>query len=173
METQEARWRAAIEGFPATWRRIVTDPHGFLAEMPETGGLGHPTAFLVVAAAANALGHLIVGTGLAGSLWVLVGQVLGGFLAAAVFVLIAQHLFDGRAGFEPTFRVVAYAAAPLVIFWVPMLGWIAWSYSAYLIVRGLERVQGVDTVRAVLTLVLGLGVLWLAGRARAGGPVWF
>jgi len=161
------------ERFVATWRRVLTDPHGFFADMPQTGGLPEPTAFLAVSAAVNAAGHLLVGWGVRGMLGVFVGQVVGAFIAAAAFVLIAQNLFDGRAGFEPTFRVVAFAAAPLVLFWVPLVGVVAWLYMAYLLVRGLEQVQAIDATRAVLTVLLGLGALWLLRAARAGGPVWF
>jgi hypothetical protein len=35
--------------------------------------------------------------------------------------------------------------------------------------RGLERVQTLDTTRAALTLVISLGVLWVLGRA--GRPI--
>src|SRR2546425_472542 len=81
-----------------------------------------PATFLALCAAANALGHLLLGWGVRAVVGVFVGQVVGALVAAALFVLIAQHLFGGRAGFEPTFRVVAYAGAPLVIFWVPFFG---------------------------------------------------
>jgi len=165
--------RAVLDAFPATWRRVITEPHAFFADLPETGGLGGPAAFLALCAAANALGHLLMGWGLGGALGVFVEQLVGAFVLAALLVLIAQHLFDGKGGFEPTFRVVAYAAAPLVVFWLPVVGRIAWLYGAYLMLRGLERVQRLDATRAVLTLVLGIGALWLLGSLHAGGPVWF
>ena len=173
MSTTESEARLAFEAFPATWRRIVTDPHGFFADMPETGGLGQPLSFLAICAAANAVGQLIVGGGLRGLVLALVGQLIGAVLAAALFVLVAQNLFEGRAGFEPTFRVVAYAAAPLVVLWVPILGVVAWLYRAYLMLRGVERVQALDTTRALLTVLVALGVLWVLGAVRPGGPVWF
>ena len=65
----------------------------------------------------------------------------GGFVSAAALTLVAQHLFEGRAGFEPTFRVVAYAAAPIVLFWVPRLWVLALLYGWYLQIRGVERVN--------------------------------
>jgi len=172
MATGEFQLRSDIEEFPALWRRVVTDPHGFFADMPETGGLRHPAVFLALCAAVNAIGHLLRLHGVGGVLAAFVWQLIGAFVVAAFFVLIAQHLFGGRAGFEPTFRVVAYAWAPLVVLWVPVLGALALLYSAYLIVRGLERVQGLDTTRAVLTLVLGAGALWVVGAMRSGGAVW-
>jgi len=81
-------------------------------------------------------------------------------------VLVAQHLFSGRAGFEATFRVVAYAAAPTVLAWLPWIGVLAVVYGVYLTVVGLERVHGFDTTRAVLTVGIGLAVMWLVFVAR-------
>lgn len=171
MATGETESRSVIEEFPALWQRVVTDPHGFFADMPQTGGLGQPTVFLLLCAALNALGHLLLLWGVRAALVILVWQVVAAFVLAAVFVLIAQNLFGGRAGFEPTFRVVAYAWAPLVLFWVPLAGALALLYGAYLMLRGLERVQGLDTTRAVLTLLLGVAVLWALRAVRSGG-VW-
>src|SRR5213078_2250608 len=113
MSTREFDGATALEGFPNTWKRVMTDPRGFFADMPEVGGLQAPLAFLGVSAVINAAGHLVFGWG------------LGGFVSAALFVLIAQHLFSGRAGFEATFRVVAYAAAPTVLAWLPWIGVLA------------------------------------------------
>ena len=168
MATTESQGRLAFETFATTWRRVVTDPAGFFADMPETGGLGAPTACLAICAAANAAGHLLVGAGVVGMVWIFVAQVVGAYVAAALLVLISQNLFGGRAGFEPMFRVVAYAAAPRVFAWVPVLGVVAWVYGAYLTLRGLERVQGLDTTRAVLALVLAFGILWLLAAVRTG-----
>ncbi|TMA37674.1 MAG: hypothetical protein E6J79_09470 [Deltaproteobacteria bacterium] len=119
MATREFEGAAALEGFPNAWKRVMTDPRAFFAEMPEVGGLQPPLAFLGVTAVINAAGHLVLGWGLGGFLRIVLWQVLGAFVSAGLFVLIAQHLFGGRAGFEPTFRVVAYAAAPMVLAWLP------------------------------------------------------
>ncbi len=82
-------------------------------------------------------------------------------LLAALAVIVAQNLFDGRGGFEPTFRVLAHAAAPLVVAWIPILGGLAVVYAAYITVRGVERVQRIDATRAVLTVLIGVAVLWI------------
>jgi len=154
MATPEFATRSKVEEFPTVWQRVVTDPHGFFADMPETGGLGQPLVFLAICAGINALGHLLFVVGISGMIGIFVWQIVAAFTAAALSVLIAQNLFAGRAGFEPTLRVVAYAWAPLVIGWVPVVGRLALLYTAYLLIRGLERVQGIDTSRTVLTVVL-------------------
>src|SRR5262249_58503194 len=86
--------------------------------------------------------------------------VAGGFVAAAVLTLVAQHLFEGRAGFEPMFRVVAYAAAPIAFLWVPRLWAIPLLYSWYLQIRGVERGQQFDATRALLTVAAQSAVLF-------------
>lgn len=165
--------RGADEGFPHTWWGVVSEPHAFFAEMPETGGLGAPTTFLALCAAVHAAGHLLTGNGLGTALWVLAWQTIGAFVLAAVLVLAAQHLFGGHAGFEPTFRAVAYAMAPSVVYWIPFHGvaQVAFLYAGYLTVRGIERVQGLDTTRALLTVGVGLAALGLlAGRTMWPHP---
>jgi len=161
MTPTEPGWRSATSQFAQTWQRVTTDPHAFFAEMPQAGGLGEPGMFLLIAAAINAVGRLVLGWGLGGMIGWFVLQVVLSVVAAALFTLIAQQLFEGRAGFEPTFRVVAYASAPLVLAWVPLVGTLARLYAAYLMMRGIERVHTVDTTRAVLTVVLGVMATWL------------
>ena len=171
MATTEFEGRSPIESFPTIWQRVVTDPLGFFASMPETGGLQHPGTFLAICAGINALGHLLNSVGLFGMLAIFVWQLLAAVILAAIFVLVAQHLFAGRAGFEPTFRVVAYAWAPLVVEWLPVVGRLALLYAAFLMIRGLERIQGLEATRAVLTVLLGAAALWVLGIIGVG-PAW-
>src|SRR5207245_9765418 len=102
--TREFEGAAVLEGFPNTWKRVMTDPRGFFADMPEVGGLQAPLAFLGVSAVINAAGHLVFGWGLGGFVRLVLFQVLGAFVSAALFVLFPQHLFNRRGGFGPTFR---------------------------------------------------------------------
>jgi len=148
-------------GFVDTWRRVMSDPRSFFADMPQAGGLQEPLAFLAVCAAVDAVGTLLLGWGIRGMIGTFVTVVAGGFVAAAVLTLVAQHLFEGRAGFEPMFRVVAYAAAPIAFLWVPRLWVIPLLYSWYLQIRGVERVQEFDATRALLTVAVKSAVLFV------------
>jgi hypothetical protein len=159
---------APTQGFPETWRRIVTDPRGFFAEMPRTGGLHEPLVFLAVCAVLNGLGSLIFGWGLGGAIAGTISFVVGEFIAAGLLTAIAQHLFDGRAGFEQMFRVVAYAAAPLVFLWVPRLWGFAVLYAWFLQIRGVQQVNDFEPMPAVLTVALKIGALTLLGIALGG-----
>ena len=169
MATTESEPRAGIEAFPALWQRVVTAPHAFFADMPPTGGLRDPALFLAICAGINAVGHLLFAAGVFGMVGSFLVQMIAAFVLAAILVLVAQNLFEGRGGYEATFRVVAYAWAPLVVAWLPGVGSLALVYAAYLMLRGLERVQAQDTMRAALTLVISLAILWIL--ARAGRPI--
>lgn len=159
---------AAVTGFVETWRRVVTDPRGFFMEMPQAGGLQEPLTFLAVCAALNSLGTFLLHWSISGATGTFIVTVLAGFLSAAALTLVAQHLFDGRAGFEPMFRVVAYAAAPVVFFWVPRLWVLALLYTWYLQVRGTERVNEFEATPAILTVAIKTGALMLLTAGLRG-----
>ncbi len=159
MSTPESGFPPAAQGFADTFRRVITDPRGFFAGMPLAGGLGEPLTFLAIVLGIDGVGHLLTGWGMWGSLGLFATGVVRAFVLAAVLTLVAQHLFDGPAGFEPTFRAVAYASAPAVLFWLPHLGVLAMLYACFLLIRGIERVQSFDATRAVLTLLVGIAVL--------------
>src|SRR5579875_684536 len=156
---------AGARTFAATWQRVVTDPRGFFAEMPETGGLRDPVVFLAICAALDGLGHGLV------TLSVAAGVCMALERFAAGVALAAQYLLDGHAGFEPTFRAVAYGAAPLVLAWVPRLGVLALVWAAYLTVCGVERVQQLDRPRAALAVLIAVAVLAGIAATLAGRPM--
>jgi hypothetical protein len=158
-------------GLVDTWRRVMTDPRGFFTDMPQVGGLQEPLVFLAVVAAVNAVGTLLLGWSLAGAVSAFVSLIVGAFVAAAALTLVAQNLFDGRAGFEPIFRVVAYAAAPLVLLWLPVLWVFALLYCWYLEIRGIERVNDFEPTPAVLTVAIKTGALLLVAAALRGWHV--
>jgi hypothetical protein len=155
-------------GFVDTWRRVMADPRGFFGDMAQVGGLQEPLMFLVGVAALNALGTLLLGWSLGGAIAAFVWLIVGAFVSAAVLTLVAQHLFGGRAGFEPIFRVVAYAAAPAVFLWLPLLWVFALLYCWYLEVRGIERVNEFEATPAVLTVTITIGVLLLIEASLRG-----
>src|SRR5258705_6233126 len=98
MSTREFDGATALEGFPNTWKRVMTDPRGFFADMPEVGGLQAPLAFLGVSAVINAAGHLVFGWGLRGFVRVVLFHILGAFVSAGLFVVHGPHPVSARAG---------------------------------------------------------------------------
>ena len=163
METPDAD-AVATGDFVTTWRQVVQDPAAFFANMRETGGLAEPMRFLALCAAIHAGGTFLVSWSIAVAVWAFVALVVGAVLIATALTLVTQQLFEGRAGFEPVFRAVAYGFAPAVAFWVPLLGGIAMVYAWYLHVRGIERVQNLDAGRATLATVVAWVAVWVIAR---------
>lgn len=157
--------------FMTTWRQVVQDPVGFFAAMPESGGLGEPFRFLATCAAIDAAGTLFVTWGIRAAIGAGIGLIVGTLVLAAILTLVTQHLFDGRAGFEPVFRAVAWGSAPAVAFWIPRLGGLACLYAWFLHVRGIERVQNLEAARATLATTVAWVGMWLVTQGLTGAPL--
>ena len=158
-----------IYSFGQVWKKVMTDPRGFFPAMSLRGGLGNPLAFAAICLAIAGAGFLLGGRGMGFAVLVVVGGVVRLFISAALLSLIARTLFEGRGDFEATFRVCAYAAAPVVLLWVPGIRYLAALYIAYLVIIGLQRAHEFDSVKAVLTV----GVSTIVGIFLSlpfGGP---
>lgn len=163
---------ASATDFVTTWRQVVNDPAGFFATMPETGGLGDPLRFVAIVAGLDAAGALVTSPFHPWrAVLVLAALPLGCLLVATVLTLVTQHLFDGRAGFEPVFRAVAYGSAPAVVYAIPLVGQIACGYAWYLQVRGIERVQSLQALPAVVATLVAWAGVWLLGQCLAAPPI--
>src|SRR5262249_11841019 len=134
-------------------------PRSCFRARAQAGGRREPLAFLAGCAALDAVGTLLVSWRVGTVIGTFIAVIASAFVAAAALTLVAQNLFDGRAGFEPTFRVVAYATAPIVFLSVPRRSVLAPLYCCDLRVRGVERVQQFDTSRAVLAVAVKTVVL--------------
>jgi hypothetical protein len=170
---EEFRTEQFAESFVGVWKRVITDPRGFFQDMSTRGGMQAPLLFMVGCLVVAALGFLVVGPrggGLALVFW----GTLRSFLYAAVFMVIARQVFSGGGDYEASYRVVAYATAPVVLLWVPLLGSLTPLYTIFLVIVGLERVHGFDAVKSVLTVLLASIVLlalgWALGLNHHGLP---
>jgi hypothetical protein len=161
---EEFRTEQFAESFVGVWKRVVTDPRGFFQDMPIRGGIQAPLLFLVGCLVLAALGFLVVGPRGFGLSLVFWGTARS-FLYAVVFMLIARQVFSGIADYEAHYRVVAYATAPMALMWVPLVGSLAFLYTLFLVIVGLERINGFDAVKAVLTVLLASLVLLVLGWA--------
>ena len=63
MTPTEPGWRTTQANFVQTWQRVMTDPHGFFAEMPQAGGLNDPGIFILITAGLNAVSPSISADG--------------------------------------------------------------------------------------------------------------
>lgn len=161
---EEFRTEQFAESFIGVWKRVVTDPRGFFQDMPIRGGIQSPLLFLVACLVCAALGYLVIGPRGFGLSLVFWGTVRS-FLYAAVFLVVARQIFSGTADFEATYRVIAYATAPMALMFLPVVGILTFVYTMFLVIVGLERVNGFDAVKSVLTVLLASLVIVAIGWA--------
>jgi hypothetical protein len=166
---EEFRTEQFAESFVGVWKRVITDPRGFFQDMPTRGGIQAPLLFLVGCLVLAGLGFLVVGPRSFGLSLVFWGTVRS-FLYAAVFMVIGRHVFSGTGDYEASYRVVAYATAPMILLWVPRLGGLTMLYTIFLVIIGIERVHGFDAVKSVLTVLLASIVLLAVGWAFGLNP---
>jgi hypothetical protein len=162
-----------FDSFTGVWKRVTTEPRRFFEEMPVTGGLQSPLLFLLICVAISAVGFLLIGPrGLA--LWIIVLGLGRAFVGGFVLMVIARHVFGGTGDYEATFRALAYASAPLALLWLPLIRPLVVLYSVFLIIIGVERVQGFDATKAVLTMLLGVitagAIVWTLGLGHMWLP---
>ncbi len=142
-----------LRGLFETWRQVLTEPGYFFQEMPVTGGLGAPLAFLVLCSAVLSLGVGLTTGKLGWALGILIWAIVKAAIGAAIILLATRSLFGGQADYEATFRACAYAAAPVVFLWIPVIKYFAALYTFYLLARGLKRVNGFEMSEALLSLI--------------------
>ena len=159
---EEFRTDQFADSFLGVWKRVMSDPRGFFQDMPLRGGLQGPLVFLVLCLIVSALGFLIFGPRGLGLALVISGTIRS-FVYAAVFLGVARFLFAGTGDYEASYRVVAYSSAPFALLWIPLVGHLSPLYAMFLLIVGLERAQGFDAVKSVLTVLLSSIVLVAVG----------
>ena len=161
-----------LSSFGQIWKTLMTDPQGFFLAMPLTGGLGNPLVFATICFVIAGGGFLVSGAGFRFAVMVLIWGIVRLFLGAAFLLLVAWKIFAGEGDFEATFRVCAYATAPVVLLWIPVIRYLAVLYIGYLVIIGLQRAQQFDSVKAVLTVVLSAAIGVFLSLPCGGPRTW-
>jgi hypothetical protein len=159
-----------FKSFVGVAQTVFTKPSDFYQNMPTTRGFLPPFIFVVVC-----VGVCVV---LGGSLAALLGSasdnlvwaifkffivlVIFSFIGAGILHYIAQQFFEGKAAYEGTYRVVAYAGVIYLVTWIPVVGVFAFLYGLYLQIVGLEKVHQITTGQAVVTVLIALAVYLIA-----------
>ena len=164
--------------FVQTAREVLFNPVGFFRGISRQGDYLNPLVFAIICALLSAvIGavlqlviNLIAGNGVGtafasfvGTLIFLpIGTAIGLFIAAAIYHLFVLLLIrPSHAGYEATFRVVAYAAVLQLFTWlgaIPILGVLVLLavlvYNVVLSVIGMREMHGTTTGRAVAVVLL-------------------
>jgi hypothetical protein len=148
------------QGLFNRFRMIITNPTDFFERMPVDGSIKDAVIFMAAIAVIAGFGQIIV----TGKLMQGVNYCLGDFalsFISAGFLLILSKGLGGTGNYISTYRAFAYAAAPTVIIWIPLLGYIAALYALFLLRLSLERAHELPQNR--LLMVLGIYVVSMIG----------
>jgi hypothetical protein len=162
---------------------VLFSPRSFYVNFKVEGPLKEPAAFVLLVGAVSG----ILGAAVALSTNLLFGDLDAGDLGAAVLdailfallspvgvgvvagvYLLSIRTFVGKvSGFREVYRMAAYAAAALVLAWIPVLGTFAFSYALLVLMGiGIQSVYGTTFLTTVVTAVVGFVpvasvVIWL------------
>lgn len=174
-------------GFVQTIKRVMLRPVDFFNDLTIGGGFNRPLIFYLLVAEIQALAQFvwqmlgvvpqmqnrpesILGIGMVGfgSLLVLILYPI--FLTVVLFIgsglnhLCLVAVKAGSRGFEGTFRVVAYANAPMVLAVVPGIGpLIGALWTLFCTFMGFKIVHRTTSTRVLLAILLPLIVIMILG----------
>jgi hypothetical protein len=153
-------------------RTVLFSPRSFYLNFKVEGPMKEPAAFVLVVGAVSG----VLGATLALSTNLLFGDLDAGDLQAAVIDAVAFALlspvgvvvvagvyllsirtFVGKvSGFREVYRMAAYAAAALVLAWIPVLGAFAFTYALIVLMGiGIHSVYETTFLTTVVTAVVG------------------
>jgi hypothetical protein len=142
-------------------KSLLINPHEFFLAHIDDTTLGEPITFMVISSGIAAI-FMSLGGDLGGGL-----STLFGTSAYAVIAAIAVHYAmdflntsDAPKGdLKSTFKIMAYSQAPLLIAWVklgvvPAGWWVAFVYSIFLCIVGLEQVYGMSRSKSMMIMIV-------------------
>ena len=156
----------------AVIRTVLFSPRSFYLNFKVEGPLKEPAAFVLLVGAVSG----ILGAALALSTNLLFGDLDAGDVQAVVIDAVAFALlspvgvvvvagvyllsirtFVGKvSGFREVYRMAAYAAAALVLAWIPVLGAFAFAYALIVLMGiGIHSVYETTFLTTVVTAVVG------------------
>jgi hypothetical protein len=156
----------------AVIRTVLFSPRRFYVNFKVEGPLKEPAAFVLLVGAVSG----ILGAALALSSNLLFGDLDAGDLRAAVvdavlfallspvgvgvvagvYLLSIRTFVRKMSGFREVYRMAAYAAAALILAWIPVLGAFAFTYALIVLMGiGIHSVYGTSFLTAVVTAVVG------------------
>jgi hypothetical protein len=156
----------------AVIRTVLFSPRSFYVNFKVEGPLKEPAAFVLLVGTVSG----ILGAALALSSNLLFGDLDAGDLRAAVvdavlfallspvgvgvvagvYLLSIRTFVRKMSGFREVYRMAAYAAAALILAWIPVLGAFAFTYALIVLMGiGIHSVYGTSFSTTVVTAVVG------------------
>jgi hypothetical protein len=156
----------------AVIKTVLFSPRSFYLNVKVEGPIKEPATFVLLVGAVSG----ILGAALSLSTILLFGDLDANDLRAAVLDAVAFALlspvgvgvvagvyllsirtFVGKvSGFREIYRLAAYAAAALLLAWIPVLGAFAFTYALIVLMGiGIQSVYGTTFLTTVVTVVVG------------------
>jgi len=183
-QTPEFDLRRPFASAVAVIRTVLFSPRRFYLNFEADGPLKEPVVFvLLVGAVAGILGaavalssNILFGDLDAADLWAAVTDAVlfalllpvGVGVVAGVYLLSIKTFVGKVSGFTEIYRMAAYAAAVLVLAWIPILGAFAITYALMVLMGiGIHSVYRTSFLTAVVAAVVGFVpvasvLVWLA-----------
>jgi hypothetical protein len=151
---------------------VLFSPRSFYLNFKVEGPMKEPAAFVLLLGAVSG----ILGAALALSTNILFGVLdaddlraaavdavlfallspMGVGVVAGVYLLSIRTFVGKVSGFREVYRIAAYAAAALVLAWIPVLGAFAFAYALIVLMGiGIQSVYGTSFLTTVVTAVVG------------------
>jgi hypothetical protein len=188
-------YRDLVPSFVQTVREVLFNPVNFFRSIRREGDFLNPLLFAIICALiSGVLGGILrmiftlvrgegfggaVGSLIANIFLIPIGTAIGLFIGAAIYhLLVLLIVRPSHAGYEATFRAVAYASALQILGWlgyIPILGIVVGIaiaiYNVVLSVIGIREMHATTTGRAVAVVlipVIIIGILiFVVGLAIA------
>jgi hypothetical protein len=176
-------YRELIPSFVQTVRDVLFDPVNFFRSIRREGDFLNPLIFAIICALITGviggilrlIFTLVRGGGFGGALgslianiiFIPIGTAIGLFIGAGIYhLLVLLIIRPSHAGYEATFRAVAYAAVLQLLSWlafIPILGIVVAIaiaiYNVVLTVIGIREMHATTTGRAVAVVLIPVVVI--------------
>jgi hypothetical protein len=176
-------YRQLVPSFIQTVREVLFNPVNFFRSIRREGDFVNPLIFAIICSLITGviggilrlIFALVAGKGFGAALgslianifFIPIGTAIGLFIGAAIYhLLVLLIVRPSHAGYEATFRAVAYASAVQAVAWlafIPILGILVaiviGIYNVVLSVIGIREVHTTTTGRAVAVVLIPVVII--------------
>lgn len=141
----------------ARFRMVITEPNKFFQELPLDAGWKDPLVFVSVLALINGLCLTMIRPK-EGLLHVPV-IILWSFVSSGILYQLSKRFFGGTGDYQGMYRSYAYAMAPMIIYWMPLMSLLAGIYALFLMKLALVQSQELEDRSAWIVIAIGVVAL--------------
>lgn len=141
----------------ALWLRfkmVMTEPTRFFDELPMDAGWKDPLVFVGVIAVIRGLFMMFnPKEGLIN----IPALFASSFISSGVLWFLGKKFFGGSGDYQAMYRAHAYAMAPMIFTWMPLINLLATIYSIFLVKQALVFSQDMEDRNAWIVVGIGVG----------------